>query len=88
VTGGAFSALPLLFGTECTGTQPADARAALPAVTVPPGVSFLKVAAPPRLPGLDADDTIPSPLPATIDVPDLDAVMLPSRDLLADWTNS
>ncbi|NYD68162.1 right-handed parallel beta-helix repeat-containing protein [Agromyces atrinae] len=88
VTGGAFSALPALFGTECAGTQPADARTALPAVTVPPGVSFLKVAAPPRLPGLDADDTIPSPLPATVDVPDLDAVTLPSSDLLADWTNS
>lgn len=88
VTGGAVTSLPLTFTTDCSGVQPDESRASLPGVTVPPGVSFLKVAGPPRLPSLAADDTIPAPLPATITVPDLSGIAPPSRDLLRDWTNS
>lgn len=85
---GTFTSLPALFGIECTGVQPSGSRDALPAVTVPPGVSFLKVAAPPRLPSLEADDTVPPRLPETVPLPDLSGSPTPSRDLLIDWTNS
>ena len=64
--------------------QPAADLGALPAASAPPGVSFLKVAAPPTQPGL-ADVGAPARvLPARVALPDRAAIALPAQDLLGD----
>jgi putative tricarboxylic transport membrane protein len=54
----------------------------LPGVDVPPGMSFLKVPAPPDQPQLSGDLTAaPKPLPATVGAPsDLATLLAPARD--------
>lgn len=74
---------PAALATSCgvTSTGPAQ----LPEAVVPPGISFLKVKAGPEQPQLAGDLTrAPDPLPGEVEMPDLDAVALPSRSLLAD----
>lgn len=68
-------------------TDPSITPAELPAVDVPPGVSFLRVAAPLDQPGL-APDPDAGPLPASVTMPDIAAVTLPGPDLLADRAGS
>ena len=66
---------------DCTATTQSTLDA-LPGVTVPPGMSFLKVPAPPAQPQLPGDlHAKPKPLPAKVGAPsDLDAVLAPARD--------
>lgn len=78
--------LPSTLGDACGGTttQGVDA-AALPAVTVPPGISFLKVPKGPAQPDFSGDlEKTPAALPKSVAFPDLEAVTLPGRDLLQD----
>lgn len=78
---GAATALPVGFGTDCVGTQEAGTTSDLPAVTVPRGMSFLKVPAPPEQPNLEGDLTvIPGPLPAAPVAPDTSAYPVPAVD--------
>jgi len=79
-------ALPAGFGTDCSDAPSTGVDAtALPAVTVPPGLSFLRVARGPDQPNLAGDPRqVPSALPAAIELPDLDAFTMPDRSLLAD----
>lgn len=68
--------------------QPAADRSALPTVPAPPGMSFLRIAAPPAQPELPDVDAPARTLPDAIDAPDLTAVLLPSPDFLADRARS
>ena len=65
---------------DCT----ADAQAAadLPGVTPPPGMSFLKVPAPPAQPQLPGNlRAVPDPLPDTVGAPaDLESILPPARN--------
>lgn len=73
---------PAAFAREdCTATAQ-SAVDSLPGVSVPPGMSFLKVPAPPAQPQLSGDlSKAPKPLPATVGAPpDLDALLAPARD--------
>jgi nitrous oxidase accessory protein NosD len=88
VVGAAPTRLPAELSLDCgtDAVQPA-AVGGLPDVEVPPGMSFLRVPAPPRQPqlGTDAERVIvPGRLPDEISVPDLSAIPLPTRALLAD----
>ena len=74
----------LLASCATDAAQPAVAASDLPAVTVPPGVSFLRVAAPPRQPDIADVDGPARVLPATVGSPDIAAVPLPGADLFAD----
>jgi len=62
-------------------------RADLPALPVPPGVDFLQVPEPPTQPdSTNARSTEPTGvLPATVGSPDVAAIPVPSKDLLAQW---
>ena len=66
---------------DCTAAQQ-NALDSLPGVDVPPGMSFLKVPAPPAQPQLPGDLTAaPMPLPATVGPPsDLATLLAPARD--------
>ncbi len=80
--------LALALTVACSGadaTQPSIDAIDGPAV--PPGLSYRKVGAPRDQPNLAASDSGVS-LPATITMPDLDAVTVPSTDLLADLTGT
>lgn len=72
VAGG--STLPAVPATELTGL----ARA-------PRGISFLQVPAPPDQPSLPVDETVPDPLPATVDFSDVADVPAADADLLGRW---
>ena len=62
----------------------ANASAPFTQEPAPKGIVFSKVAVPPQRPGLaDVDDT-PRRLPRTIEMPDLDGIVPPAADLLAD----
>ncbi|MGV8886290.1 MAG: right-handed parallel beta-helix repeat-containing protein [Microbacteriaceae bacterium] len=78
--------VPANFATVCGApTTGGEKPSALPAVTVPPGISFLKVTAPPAQPSMGGGlDTIPSALPRTVAMPDLSTFTVPDRTLLAD----
>ncbi|MCR2825695.1 right-handed parallel beta-helix repeat-containing protein [Microbacterium sp. zg.Y909] len=77
-------AAPLDLFAACTGAQPAVLPSALPAVAVPPGMSFLRVPPPPAQPNMP-DVTAPARiLPAEIGAPDAAAHPLPDSTLLAD----
>lgn len=84
--GGRPSTLPENLGTRCGTTSPLAAVSpdALPDVVVPPGVSFLKVPAPPAQPGMSDVETVPGPLPPTVtddaELPD----GVPAAGLLAE----
>lgn len=61
----------------------------LPAVTVPPGVSFLKVAVGPQQPNLTGDlDKVGGALPATVGAPDTAGISVPPADLLVANTGT
>lgn len=64
----------------CAAVQDAAAAPAEPAP--PPGVSFLKVAAPPDQPNLADRDR--AALPDTVSMPDLESFAAPGRDLLLE----
>ena len=88
VIGAVPTRLPADLSLDCgtNAVQPA-AVGGLPEVDVPPGMSFLKVPAPPRQPqfGTDAERAlVPTRLPDEVALPDLGAIPLPTRDLLAD----
>ena len=80
------STLPENLRAQCGTTSPLSAVApgALPEVEAPPGVSFLKVPAPPPQPGLGDVEAVPGPLPPAV----TDGVVLPDgvpgADLLAE----
>lgn len=77
---------PRGLGAACAaGAQPAAASDELPFVAEPPGISFLDVPAPGELPGLEVDETVPEPLPASIDHPQLADIPLPPVSLLLEW---
>lgn len=84
------TALPSdLFSTCGTdATQLAVTAAELPVVTVPPGVSFLRVAAPPAQPDLADVDAPARVLPASVGAPDAASIPLPTLDLLIDRARS
>lgn len=65
---------------DCAASQ--QAAADLPGVTAPPGMSFLKVPAPPAQPGMPGDlSVVPDPLPGTVGAPaDLESILAPARD--------
>lgn len=72
----------------CEGVAaPQASTADLAGPEAPPGVSFLRVTAPPPQPNLpdDGDDT---PLPATVDLPDVAALPVPESTLLADLSGT
>lgn len=72
----------------CAGDTGAQAAAAdLAGPEVPPGMSFLKVPAPRDQPQLDRPG-VEGPLPATVSMPDLDAVTVPDAGLLAGNTGT
>ena len=78
---------PALDLSDCSATV-AQAAAELPSVDVPAGVSFLRVAAPPAQPDLDAPlDALPDPLPAVQKLPDVTGVDVPTADLLIELTS-
>jgi hypothetical protein len=77
---------PELELSDCAGTG-AQAAGTLPAVNVPAGVSFLKIAPPPEQPDLESPlDAIPDPLPAVQKLPDGAGIGIPSADLLIELT--
>ncbi|PTT19487.1 plasmid stabilization protein [Microbacterium sp. HMWF026] len=85
VSDGTPSTLPSDLLSTCPGgVQPAADRAALPALDVPPGMSFLKVAAPPAQPDLGDVDAPARVLPASVALPDRAAIAVPPADLFAD----
>lgn len=74
----------LLSGCEGGTITGADA-ASLPPLTVPPGMSFLRVPTGPDQPQLPGElDTVPSPLPDAVGMPALAGFPLPDRELLRD----
>ncbi len=84
--GAALTFAPASFAESCdtTATEPADA-AAFPALTVPPGMSFLKVPRGPAQPTMAGElSEIPTALPDEVEMPDLAAVGVPGLDLFAD----
>jgi nitrous oxidase accessory protein NosD len=78
---------PELDLAQCGGTI-AQAAGSLPSVDVPAGVSFLKIAAPPKQPDMDGPlDEIPDPLSAVLELPDVSGVGVPPADLLLGLTS-
>lgn len=89
VRDGAPSTLPADLLASCPdGAQPAADRSALPAVTAPPGLSFLKVAAPPAQPGISDVDAPARVLADRVTMPDRSAIPVPAADLFADRARS
>ncbi len=81
--------LPQDLGVRCASkTQPATFSPQMPPVTEPPGVSFLDVAAPGALPGLEPDDSIPDRLPPTVQHPQASAAKVPAATLLSSWVKT
>jgi len=79
---GAVTVLPPDLVSTCSGQQASVGADSVPAVTVPKGMSFLRVPAPPAQPDLGGDlSVIPDALPATPVTPDLSAYGVPA----ADW---
>ena len=82
--GDAATTAPVAFARDdCSAAEQAAVSAdALTRPTPPPGMSFLKVPAPPAQPQLPGDLTdAPDPLPDTVGAPDdLDAMVAPARD--------
>ncbi|WP_309617865.1 right-handed parallel beta-helix repeat-containing protein [Salinibacterium sp.] len=78
--------LPAGFAESCGTGSPGAAQASdLPAVTVPPGISFLKVPAGPRQPGMTGNlSQRPAALPRAVAMPDLALVGVPDRQLFAE----
>jgi len=79
--------LPEALAAELTAacTAPAGAQSATGVLTepaAPPGMSFLRVPAPPAQPNLA--DHARAPLPATVTLPDTEAFAVPEADLFAD----
>jgi len=76
------STAPATFARDDCAATAQSAVDTLPGITVPPGMSFLKVPAPPAQPQLPGDLTAaPKPLPATVGAPaDLDSLLAPARD--------
>lgn len=76
----------LLESCGASAPQPSTTPAALPQLEIPPGTSFLRVPAPPAQPTLPSAGLRepPPPLPASVELPELDAVPLPAPGLLAD----
>ncbi|GGH40878.1 right-handed parallel beta-helix repeat-containing protein [Microbacterium album] len=64
--------------------QTSTASAELPAVDVPPGMSFLRVPAPPSQPGVADPEAPARTLPSTIGAPELGDIAVPDAGLLAD----
>ena len=75
--------------SACTDNNTAkqSAETALAGPDAPPGKSYKKVAAPADQPNLTAASTT-EPLPAAVEMPDLDAVTVPAADLLASNAGS
>lgn len=74
--------------SACAGntTVTQAAETALAGPDAPPGVSYKKVTPPPDQPNMSGAGNTPgiaAPLPATVAMPDLSAVLVPSADLLA-----
>lgn len=81
--------LPKDLDTRCADkTQPAALSQQMPPVEEPAGVSFLEVAPPGRLPGLDLDNSVPTRLPATVQHPQASAARVPVATLLSSWATS
>ena len=80
------SVIPNGFAATCPAKTAGGVDAsALPALEVPPGVSFLKVAAGVDQPQLAGDlDAVPEPLPSAVTMPSLEGVSVPDRSLFAD----
>ncbi|RUQ81629.1 plasmid stabilization protein [Labedella gwakjiensis] len=85
---GPLSTLPQGLDLACADSSTSQASGALPTVEVPPGVSFLRVDAPPAQPSLDDVSSLPDPLPDATDMPSLDDVDVPPSDLLSDLTRA
>ena len=85
-SGSGLTVVPSSFADSCgADTTGGTTSADLPALEVPAGISFLKVIAGPEQPGLEGDLTeIPQKLPAAVVMPDLTAITVPDRSLLAD----
>ncbi len=75
---------PELLTITCPTDAGTSSAAPLPAVAVPNGMSFLKIPAPPRQPGMTEVETIPTRLPATVEMPAASAFPVPDAALLAD----
>lgn len=86
----AFTSTPSVIpATGCTQPTVGADTAVLPTLSVPPGISFLKVAAPLPQPNMTgAVDEIPERLKNAPQVPDAAAITVPEADLLADRTGS
>jgi nitrous oxidase accessory protein NosD len=86
VEGDVSSVLPQGFAATCPAPTAGGVDAsALPALVVPPGVSFLKVVVGVDQPQLEGDlDAVPDALPATVAMPSLDAFAVPDRTLFSD----
>ena len=84
------SVLPKGFAATCPAPTAGGVDAsALPALVVPPGVSFLKVVAGVDQPQLDGDlDAVPEALPAAVTMPSLDSFAVPDRTLFAEWVTA
>ncbi|MFJ4159949.1 nitrous oxide reductase family maturation protein NosD [Microbacterium testaceum] len=85
VSDGSPSTLPIdLLATCPDGVQTAVAPDALPAVDVPPGMSFLKVAAPPPQPSMSDVEAPARVLPTSVSFPDRSTIGVPAADLFAE----
>lgn len=73
-------------GEESGGEQPAVESSALPQLTVPPGMSFLQVVAPPPQPTMTDVEVIPARLPERVTMPDLASLTAPAPNYLRDRT--
>jgi hypothetical protein len=82
------AALAASFASCSAATVAAATTATLLATgtPAPAGISFLDVPAPGAQPGLDDVEAAPSPLPATVAMPDVATVKAPAHDLLATLT--
>lgn len=78
----------LLDGCATDVPQPAVTLDDLPPVTIPAGVSFLSVGAPPAQPQLPVTDAPARQLPAAVGAPDVADVTVPSLTWLADRARS
>ncbi|MBG6055638.1 parallel beta-helix repeat protein [Salinibacterium sp. CAN_S4] len=81
------SFLPAGLAAACGSTSVSGSRAQLPALDVPRGVSFLKIAAGPRQLGMAGDvRDVPAALPGTVTFPELDTIAVPDRSFLEELT--
>ncbi|MGL4339707.1 MAG: right-handed parallel beta-helix repeat-containing protein [Rhodoglobus sp.] len=87
ITGGTVTTvLPAGLADSCGSASPSAVSASdLPALTVPPGISFLKVPPGPQQPGLSGSlSEIPATLPQQVEMPDLSSITAPDRTLFAE----